>query len=44
MEQGKRQYRIGSVILHNDDIVDGQQRITTISLIKLWANIENVDK
>lgn len=44
MEQGKRQYRIGSIILHNDDIVDGQQRITTISLIKLWANIENVDK
>ena len=25
-------------------VIDGQQRITTISLIKLWANIENVDK
>jgi uncharacterized protein with ParB-like and HNH nuclease domain len=33
MEQGKRKYRIGSIILHNNDIVDGQQRITTILLI-----------
>lgn len=38
MEQGRRQYRIGSIILHNNDIVDGQQRITTINLIKLvWS-------
>lgn len=45
MEQGKKQYRIGSIILHNNDIVDGQQRIATICLIKLvWAKIENVDK
>ena len=45
MEQGKRKYRIGSIILHNDEIVDGQQRITTICLIKLvWAKIENVEK
>ena len=45
MEQGKRKYRIGSIILHNNDIVDGQQRITTICLIKLvWAKMVNVDK
>ncbi len=40
MNAGKKNYRIGSVILHNNkeegtlDIVDGQQRITTIFL--LW--------
>lgn len=40
MEQGIHRYRIGSIILHqskNDDpceIVDGQQRITTLCLIK----------
>lgn len=45
MEQGKRQYRIGSIILHNSDIVDGQQRITTLCLIKLaWASIEATGK
>lgn len=45
MEQGKRKYRIGSIILHNNDLVDGQQRITTICLIKLvWAMMVNVDK
>lgn len=45
MEHGKRKYRIGSIILHNNDIVDGQQRITTICLIKLaWAKNENVEK
>ncbi|MDO4930527.1 MAG: DUF262 domain-containing protein [Bacteroidales bacterium] len=36
-ETGKRCYRIGSVILHSDDavldIVDGQQRLTTILLV-----------
>lgn len=37
---GKKQYRIGSVILHDNsldntlDLVDGQQRVTTIFLIK----------
>lgn len=45
MEQGRRKYRIGSIILHYNDIVDGQQRVTTICLIKLaWANSENVEK
>lgn len=34
MEHGKRAYRIGSIILHNNDIVDGQQRLTTICIIK----------
>ena len=40
MNAGKRNYRIGSVILHNNtedgklDIVDGQQRLTTLYL--LW--------
>ena len=44
MEQGKRQYRIGSIILHNNDIVDGQQRITTICLIKLaWSKNESAE-
>lgn len=37
-EQGIRKYRIGSIILHQKgniwDIVDGQQRITTLCLIK----------
>jgi hypothetical protein len=37
-ESGKQQYRIGSVILHLDNntynIVDGQQRITTLYLLK----------
>ena len=37
-ESGKREYRIGSVILHIkdgvDNIVDGQQRLTTLCLIK----------
>ncbi len=34
MTQGKENYRLGSIILHNNDIVDGQQRITTLSLIR----------
>lgn len=39
MAAGKREYRIGSVICHNEagkdnyDIVDGQQRLTTIILV-----------
>lgn len=41
MNAGKKNYRIGSIILHNNtkdnvlDIVDGQQRITTLYL--LWS-------
>ena len=37
-ESGRQKYRIGSVILHQDgdtyNIVDGQQRLTTLSLLK----------
>lgn len=42
--KNKSRYRIGSVILHSEnnnlDIVDGQQRITTISLILKACGIE----
>lgn len=34
MDQGKESYRLGSIILHDKDIVDGQQRVTTLSLIR----------
>lgn len=34
MDQGKESYRIGSIILHENTIVDGQQRISTIALIR----------
>ena len=34
MDQGKSRYRIGSIILNDKAIVDGQQRITTLCLIK----------
>lgn len=44
--KGKEQYRIGTIILHENgkklDIVDGQQRITTLLLI-LHANGNNND-
>lgn len=30
---GQSTYRLGSLVLHNSDIVDGQQRIVTLSLI-----------
>ena len=35
MDQGKSRYRIGSIILNDKAIVDGQQRITTLCLIKM---------
>ncbi len=45
MEQGKHKYRIGSIILHNNDLVDGQQRITTICLIKLvWSRMIDISE
>lgn len=34
MEKGQEGYRIGSIILHEDTIVDGQQRISTIAIIR----------
>lgn len=44
-KKGKKQYRIGTVILHKNedklDIVDGQQRITTLLLI-LKVREENI--
>lgn len=34
----EKNYRIGSIILHENDIVDGQQRLTTISLLLKCLN------
>ena len=45
---GKKNYRIGSVILHDNvengtlDLVDGQQRITTLFLLQ-YACVEEVN-
>ena len=42
---GKRIYRVGTLIIHNEDgihnIVDGQQRLTTLSLILYYLGSEN---
>lgn len=35
MDHGKESYRLGSIILHENNIVDGQQRVTTLSLVRL---------
>ena len=34
MEQSKESYRLGSIIFYENQIVDGQQRLTTLALIK----------
>lgn len=34
MNHGKDRYRLGSIILHGNTIVDGQQRISTLALIR----------
>ena len=31
--RNKRQYRLGTLVLHNNEIVDGQQRIVTLVLL-----------
>ena len=46
MNAGKRAYRIGSVILYKNkdevhEIVDGQQRITTLLLLAKACGVEN---
>ena len=42
---GKRIYRVGTLIIHNEygthNIVDGQQRLTTLSLILYYLGSEN---
>ena len=44
MDQGKDGYRIGSIILHENTIVDGQQRISTLALIRrVLKESSNVD-
>lgn len=46
LENGKSDYRIGTIILHNNeesktlDIVDGQQRLTTLSILMYYLNNE----
>ena len=35
MDQGKESYRLGSLILHESNLVDGQQRVTTLYLLKI---------
>lgn len=41
--QNKKQYRLGTLVLHNNEIVDGQQRIITLTLIikKIFERIKD---
>ena len=51
----RKQYRLGTLVLHNDEIVDGQQRIITLALLirimynalkdeKVKESYSNIDK
>ena len=51
----RKQYRLGTLVLHNDEIVDGQQRIITLALLirimynalkdeKVKASYSDIDK
>lgn len=43
--QNKEEYRLGTLVLHENEIVDGQQRIVTLALIlfegRNWAQTKN---
>ena len=41
-----KQYRLGTLVLHNNEIVDGQQRIVTLALIlqRMLAKLKDVKK
>jgi len=44
--RNKKQYRLGTLVLHNNEIVDGQQRIVTLSLLlkKMYEQLKDEKK
>lgn len=42
----KKRYRLGTLVLHNNEIVDGQQRIITLTLLikKIYDRLQDVKK